>query len=638
MFHKINKSEFAFITVLILWIMRMAMPGIKFIFIPTFFALTLMFIFKYRKVYLGKNFISEFLRAYSPLIILALFYLIGMIITWEIYISNIKDISEFLIGFLFLFYYFILIHRNKKQESFYRIYRKILKIFGLTSFVIAIIGLVNFYLQLYGTPFFSDTPFGTSINTNKSFYALFSFIGIFSFIPDLSKSLSVKRNFIIQFAIIINIINVIFAFSYESIFVLVFVFLVLVIFQLFAIIGKTRFMTFALNTRFLFFNIVLMLAFVSLAQTKLADKQPDFFKYATAYNYNLNKLNDDAFDLTKIKYGLTYYAEQPLVNQIFGGGFDYIKAFGEKFQGDSRIHDFPNNLLVSALLYSGFVGAVFTLLYFLIAVYYAIAYIKTYPSFSFILFTVLVFVFFSISTLFSGPIFLFIFSLAYLIRYQEISDLIIDVNIEKPASKFAKENVDYIVATVMFIVFLPVLIGVSVAILISDGKPIFFSQMRVGKNGKLFRLYKFRSMKNIKSNTTVAAAETDRISSLGKFLRRSKIDELPELFNIIRGDMSFVGPRPDVPGYADALIGDDREILKLRPGLTGPASLKYYDEEDILALQDDPQKYNDEVIFPDKVRINLLYMKNWSFWMDMKLILDTALRRKLDENDLLGDH
>ncbi|OYT11123.1 MAG: sugar transferase [Bacteroidetes bacterium 4572_112] len=251
------------------------------------------------------------------------------------------------------------------------------------------------------------------------------------------------------------------------------------------------------------------------------------------------------------------------------------------------------------------------------------------------LFTVLLFTFFSVSTIFNGPIFLFIFSLSFLIRYQEISDLIIDVNIEKPTSKFLKENVDYFVSTIVFFVFSPIWIIVSFAILLSDGRPILFSQMRVGQNGKLFRLYKFRSMKNAKSNTTVAAAETNRISKLGHFLRRSKIDELPELFNIMRGDMSFVGPRPDVPGYADALKGKDKDILKLKPGLTGPASLKYYDEEELLAAQDDPQKYNDEVIFPDKVRINLLYMKNWTFWMDMKFILMTALKRPFKDEDVL---
>ena len=108
-------------------------------------------------------------------------------------------------------------------------------------------------------------------------------------------------------------------------------------------------------------------------------------------------------------------------------------------------------------------------------------------------------------------------------------------------------------------------------------------------------------------------------------LRKYKLDELPELWNVLIGDMSFVGPRPDVPGYADMLQGDDRRVLELKPGITGPASLKYRNEEEILALQDDPIKYNDEVIFPDKVKINLKYLDNWSFFEDIKIIVYTVL-------------
>jgi lipopolysaccharide/colanic/teichoic acid biosynthesis glycosyltransferase len=117
-------------------------------------------------------------------------------------------------------------------------------------------------------------------------------------------------------------------------------------------------------------------------------------------------------------------------------------------------------------------------------------------------------------------------------------------------------------------------------------------------------------------------------------LRKYKLDELPELWNVLIGDMSLVGPRPDVPGYADLLKRDDRKILELRPGITGPASLKYADEEAILADQTDPQKYNDEVIFPDKVRINLDYMNHWSFWLDIKIIFCTILGRQLREDYL----
>jgi lipopolysaccharide/colanic/teichoic acid biosynthesis glycosyltransferase len=130
--------------------------------------------------------------------------------------------------------------------------------------------------------------------------------------------------------------------------------------------------------------------------------------------------------------------------------------------------------------------------------------------------------------------------------------------------------------------------------------------------------------------SSVSVAGDARITPLGEKLRRYKLDELPELWNVLIGDMSFVGPRPDVPGYADALTGDDREVLKLRPGITGPASLKYRNEEELLAKVEDPQRYNDEVIFPDKVRLNRYYLHHYSFWMDLKMIFATVLGRKME--------
>ena len=167
------------------------------------------------------------------------------------------------------------------------------------------------------------------------------------------------------------------------------------------------------------------------------------------------------------------------------------------------------------------------------------------------------------------------------------------------------------------------------------GGPIIFKQQRVGRNGKLFTMYKFRSMKVAHSGSSISVAGESRITPLGAVLRKYKLDELPELWNVLIGDMSFVGPRPDVPGYADLLKGRDRDILKLRPGITGPASLKYRNEEQILAQVEDPVKYNDEVIFPDKVRINLYYLENQSLWMDIKLIVCTILGRKLIYNEEL---
>lgn len=176
----------------------------------------------------------------------------------------------------------------------------------------------------------------------------------------------------------------------------------------------------------------------------------------------------------------------------------------------------------------------------------------------------------------------------------------------------------------------PVLAGVAVAIKVRmPGGPVIFKQKRVGRNGQLFTMYKFRSMTVNHGGSSVSVAGESRITPLGAKLRRYKLDELPELWNVLIGDMSFVGPRPDVPGYADQLSGDDREVLRLRPGITGPASLKYRDEEELLSRQDDPQKYNDEVIFPDKVRINRYYLHNYSFAMDIRMIVCTVLGRRM---------
>ena len=190
-----------------------------------------------------------------------------------------------------------------------------------------------------------------------------------------------------------------------------------------------------------------------------------------------------------------------------------------------------------------------------------------------------------------------------------------------------KRIFDFSSSLLGLVILFPLLILISFAIKIGSSGPILFSQKRVGKDGKQFILIKFRSMMiNQESNNTATAKGDDRITTIGVFLRKYKLDELPELWNVLRGEMSLVGPRPDVPGYADNLKGEDRKILKLRPGITGTASLKYVNEEEILSAQDDPQKYNDEVIFPDKVKVNLEYYKNQSLWLDIKIIFATIFR------------
>lgn len=190
-----------------------------------------------------------------------------------------------------------------------------------------------------------------------------------------------------------------------------------------------------------------------------------------------------------------------------------------------------------------------------------------------------------------------------------------------------KRIFDFSSSLLGLVILFPLLILISFAIKIGSSGPILFSQKRVGKDGKQFILIKFRSMMiNQESNNTATAKGDDRITTIGVFLRKYKLDELPELWNVLKGEMSLVGPRPDVPGYADHLKGEDRKVLKLRPGITGTASLKYANEEEILSAQDDPQKYNDEVIFPDKVKVNLEYYKNQSLWLDIKIIFATIFR------------
>ena len=152
----------------------------------------------------------------------------------------------------------------------------------------------------------------------------------------------------------------------------------------------------------------------------------------------------------------------------------------------------------------------------------------------------------------------------------------------------------------------------------------FFRQYRVGRFGRLFKTNKIRTMRsNGHTTTTVTTSNDPRITRIGKFWRKTKIDELPQLINVLLGQMSFVGPRPDVPGFADSLRGEDRIVLAIRPGITGPATLKYRNEEELLARLEEPESYNRDVIFPDKVRLNREYITKWSFWGDIRYIVKT---------------
>lgn len=185
-----------------------------------------------------------------------------------------------------------------------------------------------------------------------------------------------------------------------------------------------------------------------------------------------------------------------------------------------------------------------------------------------------------------------------------------------------KRIFDVVVSFFCLILFIIPIALLIVFARIETGLPGLFIQKRVGKKGKLFYMYKIRTLKKNKSHSI------EELSShgtyVGKLLRKSKLDELPQLVNVLNGDMSLVGPRPDIPGYADQLKGRDRIILSVRPGITGPATIKYKNEEEILLKQSNPQQYNDTVIWPDKVKINKDYVENWSFLKDLKYIYQSV--------------
>ena len=204
---------------------------------------------------------------------------------------------------------------------------------------------------------------------------------------------------------------------------------------------------------------------------------------------------------------------------------------------------------------------------------------------------------------------------------------------------------DRVLALIGLLFLWPVLLIVAIIVKVKmPGGPAFFVQRRVGKGGKLFNCHKFRTMTVKHNGSTVSVAGDSRITPLGAVLRHYKIDELPGLWDVLIGNMSFVGPRPDVPGYADKLEGDDRCVLKLRPGITGPATLKYRLEDEMISdyvekcqaegdkrpMQEIATEYNDKVIYPDKVRINCFYYHHYSFIKDIEMIVATVLGRKIN--------
>ncbi|PQA90555.1 LPS biosynthesis sugar transferase [Chryseobacterium piscicola] len=183
--------------------------------------------------------------------------------------------------------------------------------------------------------------------------------------------------------------------------------------------------------------------------------------------------------------------------------------------------------------------------------------------------------------------------------------------------------IDYGIASVAVIIFLPIFIVLFVLASVDTGFPGVFTQDRVGRFGTTFTIYKFKTYHS----------KTLNKSQFGRWLRKTKLDELPQIFNILKGDMSIIGARPDIKGYYDVLEGEQRLILNLKPGLISEAGIKYRNEDEILANQDHPLQYNDEVLFPDKVKMNLDYYKNLSLKNDLKIIWKTLfVLLKIDRN------
>jgi lipopolysaccharide/colanic/teichoic acid biosynthesis glycosyltransferase len=190
-------------------------------------------------------------------------------------------------------------------------------------------------------------------------------------------------------------------------------------------------------------------------------------------------------------------------------------------------------------------------------------------------------------------------------------------------SRLAKAAFDRICAAVGLVLFSPLLAAAAAAIVSEDGLPVLFRQRRVGRNGALFEILKFRSMRRGTPGARITSACDPRLTRVGKFLRRYKIDELPQLWNVLKGEMSLVGPRPEVPAFVDPADPVWRAVLEVMPGITSLASIAYRHEEQILAPCDEPERYYRQVVLPAKLALNFEYIQRRSFWLDLKLILLT---------------
>jgi len=192
--------------------------------------------------------------------------------------------------------------------------------------------------------------------------------------------------------------------------------------------------------------------------------------------------------------------------------------------------------------------------------------------------------------------------------------------------RFNKRGFDIIFSFTGLVLTFPLISVSFLAIVISSRTSGIYAPYRIGRHGLPFRIYKLKTMREVSGPiNSVTTKDDPRITSIGKWLRKFKIDELPQLWNVLKGEMSLVGPRPDVAGFADQLEGDDREILSLLPGITGLATLKFKQEEELLAQQKDPIAYNREVIWPEKIKLNREYIKNYSFGLDVWILWKTIV-------------
>lgn len=196
-----------------------------------------------------------------------------------------------------------------------------------------------------------------------------------------------------------------------------------------------------------------------------------------------------------------------------------------------------------------------------------------------------------------------------------------------PRQKILKRAFDLTGAAIGLVLLSPLLLVLALGVKLTSPGPALYRQIRIGRDGSSFSMLKMRTMRYSPEDegSHITTAGDNRITPYGKSLRRFKLDELPQVWNVLKGDMSFVGPRPDVPGYADQLRGDERRVLDIRPGITGPASLYFRDEEELLAEVDEPVEHNDRILYPIKTRLNLEYLDSWSFSRDLGYLLVTIV-------------